>query len=107
MTEKTDSSQLDARLPTSHEFARRGKVASRPASVARGLAVALTWMFGFAIAGAFIGAIVGRLTERPDDPFADLDPIVGAIIAFPIGAVVGLLLFAIWAFSRHQTPPQH
>ena len=74
--------------------------ASRSASVATGLGMALAWAFGFGLVGAVVGAVVGRLTERPDEFLADLDPIVGAIIGFPIGGVVGLLLFAVWALSR-------
>src|SRR5262249_37749471 len=93
--EKTASRQSDSPLPTSQ---------SRPPSIGTGLALGLVWMFGFGVVGAIVGAIVGRLTERPDEFLADLDPVVGAMIGFPIGGVVGLLLFAVWALSRRPGP---
>lgn len=64
--------------------------------------MALAWLFGFALVGALIGGIVGRLTETPNEFLAGLDPWIGAFIGFPIGGVVGLLLFAVWAAFRRK-----
>jgi len=75
-------------------------VATTLGSVAKGLGIAFLWAMGGGIAGALIGGVVGRATENPNEMLASLDPFVGAVIGFPIGAVVGLLLCGIWVSSR-------
>lgn len=76
-------------------------------AVAKGLGTAILWAMGGGLAGVIIGAIVGRLTENPNEILASLDPVFGAMVGFPIGALVGLVLWGIWASPRTPTqPPQ-
>jgi hypothetical protein len=74
----------------------RGTADSPPKSLAKGLAMALLWATFGGFAGAIIGGIVGRLTENPNEFLASLDPAVGAIIGFPIGVLVGLVLYTVF-----------
>ena len=69
-------------------------------STATRVGVALYSVFAGGVVGAVIGAIVGRLTENPNEFLADLDPFVAAVIGFPIGALVGLVIGVIWVSSR-------
>jgi hypothetical protein len=74
-----------------------GATDSPPRSLARGLGVAFLWAISGGFAGAVIGGVVGRLTENPNEMLASLDPAVGAVIGFPIGVLVGLVLYMVWA----------
>jgi hypothetical protein len=57
--------------------------------------MALLFAISFGFAGVVVGAIVGRLSENPNDMLASLNPEIDAIFGFPIGALLGLALFAI------------
>jgi len=48
--------------------------------------MALLFAISFGFAGVVVGAIVGRLSENPNDMLASLNPEIDAIFGFPIGA---------------------